>query len=116
MAIPGLYRAIEKEHLGEFCLPACSDYYSLENSVARLRFPAVLRTKLLLGPTRDVRVLGSAVPSEQFLADHASELALLNSEYFPALVSGSYPGADPGSHHSLSSSLYAVGRTSWGTL
>jgi hypothetical protein len=55
---------------------------------------------------------GSAVPSEQFLADHAPAHALLDSEYFPALVSGSYSGTNPGSHHSLSSSLYAVARMS----
>jgi hypothetical protein len=82
--------------------------YSLENSVARLHFATALRTKLLLGPARDLRVLGSAVPSEQFLADHAPAHALLDSEYFPALVSGSCPGADPGSHHSLSYSLYVL--------
>jgi hypothetical protein len=89
-------------NLGYLLVPTS---YSLENSVGRLRFADALRTKLLLGPARDLRVLGSAVPSEQFLADHAPAHALLDSEYFPALVSRSYSGADPGSHHSLSSSL-----------
>jgi hypothetical protein len=73
------------------CLPVPTSY-SLENSVARLRFAVVLRTKFLLRPTRNVRVLGRGVPSEQFLADHTPAHTPLDSD------------ADSGSHQWLSSS------------
>ena len=102
---PASTELLKKNIWGNFDCVCVPTSYSLGNSVARLRFVAALRTELLLGPARDLRVLGSAVPSEQFIANHAPAHALLDSEYFPALVSRSYSGADPGSHHSLSSSL-----------
>jgi hypothetical protein len=99
---------MKKNIWGDFGCLRVPASYSLENSVARLLFAAILRTELLLRPARDVRVLGSGVPGEQFLADHASTHALLNLEYLTALVSGSYSCADLGSYHSLSSSLYVL--------